>query len=112
MRSCSLAGMVPSSTKRTVSLSLELGPPDPKAARRAASRDPCPPPPLTLQLLPEPVTTASYPSVLPSQGYSSASAEPPELPPPDDAAPEPSPRSEEHTSELQSRENLVCRLLL
>src|SRR5207302_10750426 len=24
----------------------------------------------------------------------------------------PSPRSEEHTSELQSRENLVCRLLL
>src|SRR5436309_10824203 len=27
-------------------------------------------------------------------------------------APEPPPRSEEHTSELQSRENLVCRLLL
>src|SRR5690606_39761018 len=26
--------------------------------------------------------------------------------------PKPSPRSEEHTSELQSRENLVCRLLL
>src|SRR5215475_16089454 len=25
---------------------------------------------------------------------------------------QPSPRSEEHTSELQSRENLVCRLLL
>src|SRR5690606_41618277 len=25
---------------------------------------------------------------------------------------EPPPRSEEHTSELQSRENLVCRLLL
>src|SRR5690606_40346796 len=25
---------------------------------------------------------------------------------------EPGPRSEEHTSELQSRENLVCRLLL
>src|SRR5690606_41652490 len=28
------------------------------------------------------------------------------------AAVTPSPRSEEHTSELQSRENLVCRLLL
>src|SRR5690606_40246275 len=27
-------------------------------------------------------------------------------------APRPSARSEEHTSELQSRENLVCRLLL
>src|SRR5690606_40764618 len=27
-------------------------------------------------------------------------------------APEPKRRSEEHTSELQSRENLVCRLLL
>src|SRR5690606_42006314 len=26
--------------------------------------------------------------------------------------PHPAPRSEEHTSELQSRENLVCRLLL
>src|SRR5690606_41980112 len=26
--------------------------------------------------------------------------------------PDPAPRSEEHTSELQSRENLVCRLLL
>src|SRR5690606_40727562 len=31
------------------------------------------------------------------------------LPPP---CPTPAPRSEEHTSELQSRENLVCRLLL
>src|SRR5690606_41657432 len=37
---------------------------------------------------------------------------------PDDAVPSPRPRgagvwrSEEHTSELQSRENLVCRLLL
>src|SRR5207302_8034893 len=30
--------------------------------------------------------------------------------PPDSAVP--NPRSEEHTSELQSRENLVCRLLL
>src|SRR5690606_41735089 len=28
------------------------------------------------------------------------------------AATPPAPRSEEHTSELQSRENLVCRLLL
>src|SRR5690606_40946771 len=28
------------------------------------------------------------------------------------APPTPGPRSEEHTSELQSRENLVCRLLL
>src|SRR5690606_41608493 len=28
------------------------------------------------------------------------------------AGPPPPPRSEEHTSELQSRENLVCRLLL
>src|SRR5215475_15615307 len=27
-------------------------------------------------------------------------------------SPGPAPRSEEHTSELQSRENLVCRLLL
>src|SRR5690606_39919974 len=27
-------------------------------------------------------------------------------------SPRPFPRSEEHTSELQSRENLVCRLLL
>src|SRR3712207_7641093 len=26
--------------------------------------------------------------------------------------PDPEPRSEEHTSELQSRQNLVCRLLL
>src|SRR5215475_15792278 len=32
---------------------------------------------------------------------------------PDHPCPEiPPPRSEEHTSELQSRENLVCRLLL
>src|SRR5690606_41894725 len=30
----------------------------------------------------------------------------------DDPQPEPGSRSEEHTSELQSRENLVCRLLL
>src|SRR5690606_41615253 len=29
-----------------------------------------------------------------------------------DREPEPGRRSEEHTSELQSRENLVCRLLL
>src|SRR5690606_39785489 len=38
----------------------------------------------------------------------------PEAMVPDDAAcsPEPDERSEEHTSELQSRENLVCRLLL
>src|SRR5436309_12236966 len=28
------------------------------------------------------------------------------------AGPEMAPRSEEHTSELQSRENIVCRLLL
>src|SRR5690606_41983554 len=28
------------------------------------------------------------------------------------SCPMPTPRSEEHTSELQSRENLVCRLLL
>src|SRR5690606_41938728 len=33
-----------------------------------------------------------------------------ELPP--DPPPSPAARSEEHTSELQSRENLVCRLLL
>src|SRR5690606_40676075 len=32
--------------------------------------------------------------------------------PPDDARPALRLRSEEHTSELQSRENLVCRLLL
>src|SRR5690606_39698212 len=31
---------------------------------------------------------------------------------PVDEAPDLPPRSEEHTSELQSRENLVCRLLL
>src|SRR6266496_2838138 len=31
---------------------------------------------------------------------------------PDDAAPAPRSRSEEHTSELQSRRDLVCRLLL
>src|SRR5690606_40005736 len=30
----------------------------------------------------------------------------------DQASPPTQPRSEEHTSELQSRENLVCRLLL
>src|SRR5690606_42071347 len=30
----------------------------------------------------------------------------------DDRLPHVAPRSEEHTSELQSRENLVCRLLL
>src|SRR3712207_8223183 len=29
-----------------------------------------------------------------------------------DGAPDPPPRSEEHTSELQSRQYLVCRLLL
>src|SRR3712207_7239182 len=33
-------------------------------------------------------------------------------PPHDDPAPEAEPRSEEHTSELQSRQYLVCRLLL
>src|SRR5436309_9320009 len=31
---------------------------------------------------------------------------------PDPGSPAPGERSEEHTSELQSRENLVCRLLL
>src|SRR5690606_39609225 len=35
------------------------------------------------------------------------------VPPPNsEDKPPPRPRSEEHTSELQSRENLVCRLLL
>src|SRR2546430_7038527 len=41
---------------------------------------------------------------------------PPEAPPPsrpvETAASQPAARSEEHTSELQSQSNLVCRLLL
>src|SRR5690606_3573248 len=41
-----------------------------------------------------------------------APAPPPPAPPPPAPAPPPPARSEEHTSELQSRENLVCRLLL
>src|ERR1039457_7479456 len=36
----------------------------------------------------------------------------PRLPPPPPPRPPPMPRSEEHTSELQSPCNLVCRLLL
>src|SRR5258707_11057240 len=36
----------------------------------------------------------------------------PPRPPPNAAAPPPVSRSEEHTSELQSRQYLVCRLLL
>src|SRR3712207_7549114 len=39
--------------------------------------------------------------------------ETPEAPPPEESpAPTPRSRSEEHTSELQSRQYLVCRLLL
>src|SRR5690606_41499367 len=41
-----------------------------------------------------------------------SSCPPPEPHPPAAARPPRAPRSEEHTSELQSRENLVCRLLL
>src|SRR5207249_11634503 len=39
-------------------------------------------------------------------------ARPKALPPPPPPRPPPSKRSEEHTSELQSRFDLVCRLLL
>src|SRR5690606_10709818 len=48
------------------------------------------------------------------QSASAPSAPSPKPPPPEQppAPPPPPPRSEEHTSELQSRENLVCRLLL
>src|SRR5690606_40411286 len=49
----------------------------------------------------------------PSTGTPAPSPAPGTTTPPAPApAPAPEPRSEEHTSELQSRENLVCRLLL
>src|SRR5690606_40995367 len=46
---------------------------------------------------------ARRPSVRPSASHRAC---------PKASAESPAPRSEEHTSELQSRENLVCRLLL
>src|SRR5256886_9030372 len=54
--------------------------------------------------------TTLFRSRLPDRG-SAPGAAPPRLPP---GAPAraPPPRSEEHTSELQSQSNLVCRLLL
>src|SRR6266700_4705545 len=51
-------------------------------------------------------TLFPYTTLFRSQVYDGA-------PPAGTSAPRPNaPRSEEHTSELQSRENLVCRLLL
>src|SRR6266511_6190113 len=54
------------------------------------------------------IYTLSLHDALPISAPTSPAAPPPVgLPPVEDM-----PRSEEHTSELQSRENLVCRLLL
>src|SRR5690606_40007070 len=64
---------------------------------------------------PRPKSTAGLP---PSAGYRTAHRTGwwPVRPPPPPGSPRTRasrhPRSEEHTSELQSRENLVCRLLL
>src|SRR3712207_8183646 len=51
---------------------------------------------------------------LPSRGSHRSTSAPPGAPPPDHPGPAPPTpdRSEEHTSELQSRQYLVCRLLL
>src|SRR5690606_40322747 len=51
-----------------------------------------------------PHSTTSAPSLVNSSAFERATRE--------CSTPTPSARSEEHTSELQSRENLVCRLLL
>src|SRR5690606_40379173 len=45
-------------------------------------------------------------------GVAGGQADPGQRPPLDEGRVQPDLRSEEHTSELQSRENLVCRLLL
>src|SRR5690606_40679442 len=61
--------------------------------------------------LPTPSATAPPPRPPPSRVRTRSPTRPPR--PPSSSATSPSPsRSEEHTSELQSRENLVCRLLL
>src|SRR5206468_10916600 len=55
----------------------------------------------------------SVQSFLSLHGYSMDSSSPKSAPCRSDvSAPTPGPRSEEHTSELQSRSDLVCRLLL
>src|SRR5690606_42127778 len=69
---------------------------------RCASRSPS----STRRWVQAPVSTSSWPTpaASPSRSPAPARASPP--------AQETVKRSEEHTSELQSRENLVCRLLL
>src|SRR5690606_40894534 len=64
----------------------------------------------TLFRSPAPYALSSAPAAsrVPSYGPGSTQVNPP---PPPTARPAAA-RSEEHTSELQSRENLVCRLLL
>src|SRR5436309_11535299 len=71
------------------------------------------PPPVKIVLLPEPSATNAWATELPPPGvfqsspatFGSSIAFP-------SSSKTPMWRSEEHTSELQSRENLVCRLLL
>src|SRR5690606_42142478 len=86
-------------------------------------KDTAPPEIYTLSLhdaLPIYLMKGSRPARSPDDGASAAPADDASAASPDDGvspAPaddgaSPAPRSEEHTSELQSRENLVCRLLL
>src|SRR5690606_41344945 len=79
-----------------------------------------------LLMLPQPPRSTLFPYTTlfrsPAQGGPCATASPPpaslgsappgRVPPADRRTRRRPPRSEEHTSELQSRENLVCRLLL
>src|SRR5690606_40871174 len=58
-----------------------------------------------------PALSFSYASVIFCSTFSDGSVEPKLVCISILTSPPPSPRSEEHTSELQSRENLVCRLL-
>src|SRR2546427_8108114 len=61
-----------------------------------------------------PISTVTLPARRSRFTSSSTGCSPNTLPTPcsDTAAPSPASRSEEHTSELQSQSNLVCRLLL
>src|SRR2546421_6587631 len=60
-----------------------------------------------------PYTTLSRSNSFEAKNYCFPPPEPPPLEPPDELPPPPPLlRSEEHTSELQSRSDLVCRLLL
>src|SRR5712691_12645739 len=74
--------------------------------------------PATFGVLPPPALPPAHPVLLPSLWVRESLPRPPWIEPAPPVCPpvmpplSPLPRSEEHTSELQSQSNLVCRLLL